>query len=177
VVFDVRTLYGEDSLTEVLKAEIASHLPNDRLVRVLLHRGTRAHIPLGFLGRFELERDEAGREGIDLRERVLLPAVSMSRALAIDAGYLKSGNTFDRLRHVAAAGGPSANEAKALLGAYATIADLNLRHQMQQAERGEFPSDRVDPATLHRSHQNLLRESLKSIESVQRALRDRFGEP
>ena len=177
VVFDVRTLFGEDSLTEALRGEIASHLPNERLVRVLLHRGTRAHVPLGFLGRFELERDETGREGLDLRERALLPAVSMARALAIDAGYLRSANTFNRLRHVAGAGGTSAAEAQDLLGAYSTLSDLNLRHQMQQAERGERPSDRLDPGTLHRSQQNLLRESFKTIESVQRTLRDRFGEP
>jgi len=177
VVFDVRNLYGDDSLAEALLGEVASHLPNDRLTRVLLHRGTRAHIPLGFLGRFELDRDEAGREGLDLRERALLPAVSMARALAIDAGYLRSGNTFDRLRHVAGASGPSAGDAQELLGAYMTLSDLNLRHQMQLAERGERPTDRIDPASLLRSQQNLLREALKSVETVQRSLRDRYGEP
>lgn len=176
VVFDVRTLYGDDALTDALRAEVAANLPNDRLARVLMQRGTSAHVPLGFLGRFELERDEAGREGVDLRERALLPVVAMARALALDAGFLRSANTFERLRFVAAAGGPSANEAKTLLGAYASLADLHLRDQMQQAERGETPTDRIDPGALHRSQQNLLRESFKAVDTAQRALRDRFGE-
>jgi CBS domain-containing protein len=176
VVFDMRALYGEDTLADALRDEVATHLPNDRLVRVLLQRGTSVHMPVGFLGRFELERDDAGREGINLRERGLLPIVAMARALALEAGHLRSSNTFDRLRHVAEAGGPSAGEAKALLDAYTTLSDLNLRHQMQQAERGETPSDRIDPSPLHRSQQNLLREAFKTIEAAQKALRARFGE-
>ena len=175
VCFDLRTLYGDEDLCDALRETIAAHVPNPRLQAILLRQGTDVIIPISFFGRFELDRNDAGQEGFNLRERGLKPVVAMARALALEAGYLKSSNTFDRLRHVAGTQGAAAAEAKTLLTAFKTLADLHLRQQMQQAEVGEAPTDWVDPGTLHRSQQNLLKETLKAVQKVQQSLGGRYG--
>ena len=48
--------------------------------------------------------------------------------------------------------------------------DVHLREQMQAAERGEQPTDLVDPDAMHRSQQNLLKETLKGVQSARAAI-------
>src|SRR5690606_11105228 len=103
---------------------VALHTPTPRVLSILMAKATEVNVPISFFGRFELDRDEAGREGFDLRTRGVRPAVDIARALALEVGYLKSANTFDRLRHVAASESRSAAEAKRLPPAFRTLSDL-----------------------------------------------------
>ncbi len=172
--FDLRTLYGDEELGQALRQAIAAHLPNERLAKILAREGTRIDIPLSTFGRIEVE-EVGGRTGLDLRKRAVLPIVRLARAMAIDASYLESANTFDRLREVARTGHPLAAQAKALVPPFTTLVDVHLREQMQAAERGETPSDLVDPDVMHKSQQNLLKETLKSVQSSQSAIRKHYG--
>ena len=172
--FDLRTLYGDEELGEALRAEIASHLPNERLAKILAREGTRVDLPLSTFNRLEVEEVD-GRTGLNLRTRAVQPIVRLARAMAVDAGYLGSSNTFDRLRSVAQSEHPLAAQAKALVPPFTTLVDVHLREQMQAAERGEAPSDLVDPDAMHKSQQNLLRETLKSVQSSQSTIRKHYG--
>ena len=172
--FDLRVLHGDDDLGEAIRETIRGHLPNDRLARILARQGTNTDLPLSTFGRIETDEID-GRVGVDLRGRVLQPIVRMARALALDTGYLASANTFDRLRWVAASEHPLAAQASALTPPFTTLVDFLLRSQMQSAEVGEPVSDVIDPAGLHKSQQNLLKESLKAVQSVQSDVRGHYG--
>ncbi|NNF59103.1 MAG: CBS domain-containing protein [Rhodothermaceae bacterium] len=174
VAFDFHALHGDGSLGDALRDTLREHTPNRRLLAILVRRATEASVPLSFFGRFELNRSEKGSEGFDLRARGLRPIVDLARALALEVGYLKSSNTFDRLRHVADSESPSAAEAKRLLPAFQTLADVHLRRQMKAAEVGETPTDWIDPGPMHKSQQNLLKETLKTVQEVQQALGSRY---
>jgi CBS domain-containing protein len=169
--FDLRTIHGDSALVDDIRHAIRERLGegSDRFVRVLLRQGTQAEPPLNFFGGFALDKDGAS-EGLDLRERGLKPVVDTARALALDAGFVRSTNTFDRLRHVIEADTPVSGPARDLLTAYSTLADLHLRYQMQAAELGGTASDRVDPADLSKSQQNLLKEMFKKMQKAQEAL-------
>ena len=171
--FDLRALYGDAELADALREAIGAHLPNARLTRILAREGTRVDLPLSTFGRIEVEEVD-GRTGLDLRTRVIQPVVRMARALALDAGYLASTNTFDRLRTVAKSDHPLAAQANALVPPFTTLVDVHLREQMQAAERGERPTDLVDPDSMHKSQQNLLKETLKSVQSAQAAVRKHY---
>ena len=171
--FDLRTLHGDSDLGEALCGTMAGHLPNQRLAKILALQGTRTDLPLSTFGRVEVEEVD-GRTGLDLRTRALQPIVRMARALALDTGYLASANTFERLRHVSQSDHALAPQAKALVPPFTTLVDFHLRGQMQAAERGEAPSDMLDPDGLHKSQQNLLKETLKSVQSVQGDVRKHY---
>ncbi len=172
--FDLRGLYGDDELIDALMTAIRSRLENGRRLFAILMRGaTEDRPPLSFFGRFELEQD-GGREGLNLRERGLNPVVQLARVLALEAGFLRSTNTFDRLRHLRGAVPGLEREETALLGAFATLSDIHLRTQMQAAETGVTPGDLIDPNALHKSQQNLLKETFKKIDKVQSSLEGRY---
>ena len=173
--FDLRVLHGEEALGETLRETIREHLPNERLVRVLASQGTSTSLPLNTFNRFETDAGPDGREGVDLRRRAIQPVVQMARAMAVEAGYLRSANTFDRLRHVAESDSPAAETARDLLPAFATLVDLHLREQMAIAEMGGTPGDRLDPGRLHQSQQNLLKETLKTVRKAQKDLSKLYG--
>jgi CBS domain-containing protein len=54
VCFDFRPLYGEESLADVLRETVAAHLPNPRLLAILMGKATEVNVPISFFGRFEL---------------------------------------------------------------------------------------------------------------------------
>ncbi|MFN3596360.1 MAG: putative nucleotidyltransferase substrate binding domain-containing protein [Rubricoccaceae bacterium] len=172
--FDLRVLHGEEGLGDALREAIAAHVPGGRLPRILAREGTRLALPLTLFGSFELDRAEDGSESLDLRARGLQPVVRLARALALDTGYVRSASTFARLRHVAESGHPLAEQARRLLPAFGTLVDLHLRGQMQAAEIGAAPTDRLDPDRLHRSQQNLLKETFKTIRRAQEAARKHY---
>ncbi|MEM1043671.1 MAG: putative nucleotidyltransferase substrate binding domain-containing protein [Bacteroidota bacterium] len=172
--FDVRGLYGDDGLVDQLLKAIRARLENSRRLLAILMRGaTKNRPPISFFGRFELEQDE-GAEGLNLRERGLDPIVDMVRTLALETGHLRSTNTFRRLRHLREALPDLEREQKVLLGAFATLSDMHLRAQMQAAETGVTPTDLIDPNALHKSQQNLLKETFKKVDKVQQALQNRY---
>ncbi len=173
--FDLRGLYGDDELIDALTTAIRSRLENGRRLLAILMRGaTEERPPLSFFGRFELEQGE-GREGLNLRERGLNPIVQMARSLALEAGFLRSTNTFDRLRPLREALPELEREETALLGSFTTLSDIHLRTQMQAAETGVTPGDLIDPGALHKSQQNLLKETFKKVDKVQHALQNRYA--
>ena len=174
--FDVRLIYGDESFGEALRSTIAEHTPNPRLLSILVSQGAAINVPMSVFGRFQLERNDDGKEGFDVRARGIRPVVDLARALALEIGYLKSANTFDRLRAVEASESLSVAEARSLLPALRTLSDLHLRLQMQAAEVSETPTDRMDPGKLHKSQQNLLKDTLKTVQRVQQSLASRYVE-
>ncbi len=174
ICFDVRGLYGDDDLVDRLLKAVRTQLENSRRLLAILMRGaTKNRPPISFFGRFELEQGE-GTEGLNLRERGLDPIVDMARVLALETGHLRSTNTFHRLRHLRESLPDLEREEKALLGAFTTLSDMHLRAQMQAAETGVTPSDLIDPNALHKSQQNLLKETFKKVDKVQQALQNRY---
>ena len=171
--FDVRSLYGEESLVETVKETVRERLPHPRLSQILARRGTTIELPLSTFNRFEVDEVD-GVTGIDIHGRVLQPIVHLARALAFDLGAVDSTNTFDRLRVVADSDHALAGSASELLPAYTTLLDFHLRDQMQAAEVGRPLTDQLDPESLSKSQQNLLKETLKTVQSAQSAVRKHF---
>ncbi len=173
--FDLRGLYGDDELADALCSTIAEHLPNARLSKVLAREGTRIDLPLSTFGRFEVDEVD-GRTGLDLRTRAIQPVVRLARAIALDVGDLSSANTFDRLRHGRRERPPARRpRPRRSCPPFTTLVDLHLREQMQAAERGQRPTDLIDPDAMNKSQQNLLKETLKSVQTAQGVIRKHYN--
>jgi CBS domain-containing protein len=175
--FDMRGIYGEIELVKQLHEHIRQTLADSsrRFFAVLMRGATENRPPISFFGRFELERGSGEAEGIDLRQRGLDPVVDLARVLALEAGYLRSSSTFDRLRHLMDVTPDLRREVSALLEAFTTLSDLHLRVQMEAAETGAVSTDFIEPNELHKSQQNLLKETFKKVDKVQSELEKRYA--
>ncbi len=178
LAFDLRAVYGDEALAEALRQTVRDHLPSRALVAVLAREAASIPVPLATFSRFEIDDVEAGTRrvsGVDVRGRAIGPVMRMARALALDAGFLESANTFERLRVLGDGPHPLAETARALTPAFTTLVDLHLRHQMMAAEVGAPLTDLVDPEQSNRSQQNLLREALQTVRKAQDAVREYVG--
>jgi CBS domain-containing protein len=169
ILFDLRQVGGdlaaEPALDDVLRE--APHVPG--FAAHLARRALDERPPLGLGGRLKLERrgDHAGT--IDVKRRGLLLITSIARALAIPRG-LTDKSTLGRLRGLVDVGALTAADAADLEEAFRFLWGIRLRHQVDQAQRGERPDDHIDPRTLSRVTRHALREALRVIERSQRLL-------
>jgi CBS domain-containing protein len=58
--------------------------------------------------------------------------------------------------------------------AYHYLIDVRLEHQLRQMEAGEPPDNFLNPETLSRVQQKLLREALEAVGALQQALKQRY---
>ncbi|ARA94087.1 hypothetical protein AWN76_013610 [Rhodothermaceae bacterium RA] len=178
--FDLRGIYGDLALVDELKADIVDalnvqmldrerHLPARLADAAAERRGSTS-----LLRRLVPERFLDNGAPVDLREQGLLPVVDAARILALEARYLTSTNTFDRLRHVSAALPEEARTLDAALEAYQNLTSLRLEHQLRAAEEGEAPTNLLDPAQLTKYQRTFLRNALAAVDDLQDLLTRRF---
>lgn len=167
IYFDFRPLVGASELGGALRDEIRTQVGTWRSFPRHLGRLAVSHSPpLGFFGRFVLERKDGAR-GINVKLNAMLLLVNALRAYAIELG-LQETNTVERLEAAAQTGGCfSADEVEDVRGAYETIFHLRLGHQLVQLARGQPPDNFVDPHALRRNDQRRLKEAFRTIRQLQ----------
>ena len=108
-------------------------------------------------------------ERVDVKTQGLAPITNIARWAGTAAG-LDAESTAVRLRAGVAAGLLPAGDGRTLSEAFDALTQIRLRHQCDQIERGEAPTDQVDPATLGPLHRSLLSGAVREVTGVQRAL-------
>lgn len=167
IFYDFRRAHGDPELADALRqsaATMAASAPH--FLRLLAKEAEEAGSALTMLGRF---RAENGR--IDLKKGGLFPIVAFARVAALRHGILESA-TADRLIAAAKAGALQAEEANRLREAQATLLHFVLAQQLADIANGTAPSTRVELQRLTRRDRALLKDTLKSLESIPLLLQD-----
>lgn len=178
--FDLRGIYGELALVEDLKVDIVDALnvqmldKDRRLLALLADVAAERRGSSSLLRRLVPDRFFDSGGPVDLREQGILPVVDAARLLALEAGYLTSTNTFDRLRHVVEVVPEEAKIIDAVLEAYQNLVSFRLEHQLRAAEEGEAPTNLLDPAQLTKYQRTFLRTALANVADLQDMLTKRF---
>ncbi|MEW6637317.1 MAG: DUF294 nucleotidyltransferase-like domain-containing protein [Actinomycetota bacterium] len=173
IFFDLRGLYGEVALVETLKSGIAGDLGEQRLFLPFLARNVLAgRSSPSLFGRL-LAR--SWRHEFDLKRRGIRPLVDVARLFAMDARYLDSANTADRLRHSPASLPGAAQTAENALDAYQYLSEFRFRHHLQAIERGKEPGNRLDLSILSRTQQSMMSAVFSTVEAVQDEVANRYG--
>jgi CBS domain-containing protein len=119
--------------------------------------------------RSETRRGRWRRKRIDLKRQALLPIANIARwaALSVESPALQ---TPERLR--AAAGSPmlSAEDADTLGDVFEIVQRMRLRHQLEQREAGESPSDTIAPSDVSTIEAGVLDEAIREILAIQRRM-------
>lgn len=179
--FDLRAVYGSESLVYELKRDIVDALniqamdQTRNFLRMMARRALENKPPLSIFRRFVLQRSGEHRNTFDVRERGILPIVDGARVLALDLRYFDSTNTFDRLRCI----GESIPEMARIVGeatdAYRHLVDFRLEDQLRSFEAGEQPNNRIDPFSLRKVQQNLLRNAFTAVAEFQDSIDKRYN--
>ena len=175
IFFDFRPLFGNESLADAMREQMArSARGNRRFLALLVRNALARRPPLGFFRDFAVEADGAHAGTVDLKCGAAALFVDAARIYALAAGEGAPG-TEERMRVAAAAAGVDRREVEGWLEAFHFVQVLRLRHQLEQGRNGEEPHNRIDPYALNPLERRFFRESLRLAVSIQRRMERDFG--
>lgn len=173
IFFDLRSLYGDETLFTQLQHDILQQTRSNRLFQSYLAANALSfRPPLGFFKGFLLEESATGSKGLDMKKRGVVPVIDLIRVYTLALG-LPEQNTRERmeaLQHQAAGVGISAGSLADLQEAFEFISSLRLQHQARQIEAGIAPDHTVPPAQFSALEQRHLKNAFEVISDLQSAL-------
>jgi CBS domain-containing protein len=174
IVFDFRGVHGEMGLAVRLRDFVRQELAHSP--RFLFHVAavsTSHPPPVGFLGRFVVERSGEHKNQLDLKLGGTGAIVNLVRLFALEYGVEET-NTLARLIALRELRAIEPQLAEDLAQAFEFLLGLRLRVQLEQLQRGEKPSNYVDPRQLSSLDRTLLKEAFRVVGRAQAVVRERF---
>ncbi|WP_447018433.1 DUF294 nucleotidyltransferase-like domain-containing protein [Shewanella algae] len=174
IFFDMRSVYGPDSLFAALQDKVlAQTKDNDIFLAALTGNALSESPPLGFFRQFVLDRDGSEVKGMDLKHRGSALINDIARVYALAAG-IKEVNTAKRIRALMESKLLSRKDALNLADAHEFIAHMRLANQGRQFEQGQGISNFLMPQALSSLMRHQLRDAFKVVHDAQAALRLKF---
>ena len=122
--------------------------------------------PIGFVKDFIVDQSGENRGGLNLKEGGLAPIASLARWCAIAQGDVRGG-TIDRLRRASESGLLQGEEGDVLIGAFTEIHQLVFDEEITDIRAGRKANTWISPDSLDSLTRRHLRESFRSISSIQ----------
>ncbi len=174
IFFDIRPIYGDESLYQKLRDKILPQCKANRIfLAYMAANALKNRPPLGFFRQFVLVHDGEHDDSLDLKHRGILPIVDLARVFALSAGLPQLG-TKERLIAAREAGQLSHEGAENLLHALEFIATLRARSQAEEHLSGRAMDSYVRPDSLSGVERNQLKDAFAAISTVQQALSQRY---
>lgn len=168
IFFDFRPLYGDESLTEDLRAWLLGTSEGGPLfLRFMAENALRVHPPLGLVRDFAYDKGGDFPHTIDLKASGSRLFVDVARILALANGVGATG-TAERLRALAAGGKLGTDDVDAVVDSFFYIQQLRLRQQQSGTPAGL--ANRIDPEELNELDRYILKEAFKQAKKLQTRL-------
>lgn len=172
--FDLRTLYGEPSLEQELKAHITRRLAfQPMFLRHAAGNVVRFKTPIGWFGHLRAESDGEHRGELDVKKAGIFAITEGIKVLALEAGVV-GGGTIERLDALVAAGIFSRSRADDLETCFNTLVYFRLRSQATAIREGNKPTNFIDLEHFSRIEKGRLKLALEGVEAFQEFLTLRF---
>ncbi|TVL08483.1 cyclic nucleotide-binding protein [Shewanella algae] len=174
IFFDMRSVYGPDSLFDALQDKVLAQTKDkDIFLAALTGNALSESPPLGFFRQFVLDRDGSEVKGMDLKHRGSALINDIARVYALATG-IKEVNTAKRIRALMESKLLSRKDALNLADAHEFIAHMRLANQGRQFEQGQKISNFLLPQALSSLMRHQLRDAFKVVHDAQAALRLKF---
>lgn len=172
IFFDFRPVFGEASLSAGLRAfATGAAREHPRFLREMFAIQADHHAAIGLFGRLRLERaDPATRGMLNLKLGGTLPLAEAVRLMALREGVPAPG-TLARIEALEGTGRLSADEARALSGAFAFLAGQILHRQIADFLAGRRPTSLLDPRAMQAGERRQLKAHLRTINEFRTRLR------
>lgn len=174
IFFDLRPVYGDESLFNTLHHKIlAMTQSNELFISHMVGNALTHHPPLGFFRTFLVLQNDKNKKRLDMKLRGIVPIVDIARVLALDNG-LKENNTVERLHAAKQCKALSKEMHDNLIDALEFISSLRIRHQAQQIKAGLSADNYLpieDLSGLEKAH---LKDTFSIIKTMQQFFESRY---
>ncbi len=170
VFFDMRSIYGDESLYTDLRDFVLKKATGNRIFLSFMAGNALSHQPpLGFFKNFVLIRGGEHDHTFDLKHNGVVPIIDLARTYALDAG-LSEVNTEDRLKAAVEKKIISQAGANDLLDALEFISITRLRHQAKQIRNSQKADNFMPPDDMSHFERNHLKDAFNVVKTMQSAL-------
>ena len=174
IFFDIRAIYGDAALTAALQEEMLAQASKNTIFQAALAANVLDRKPpLGIFRRFVVDRDGEHRDGLDVKQRAILPVTEIARLHALAHG-VQAVNTQERLEALARAGHMAIVDSRNLVDALHVVQRIRLEHQRDRILEGAAPDNFVKPRQLARLEREQLRDAFTIIDEAQAAVRQTY---
>ncbi len=175
IFFDFMPLTGDPTLCKDLRQIVHRELRgNEHFLYHLLENDLNHKPPLGFLGRFLVEKSGKHKGELSLKQAGSIFIVDCLRIFLLERG-LDATTTVERLEKLVKLNVFDQETAEHLKAAFEAFTFLRLRHEIELIEEGKAPTHYIDPHALSKNEQDLLRESFRAVGKLQDSARRHFG--
>jgi len=175
IFFDFAPLAGDSALAVELHGIVREEVSDQPgFLYQMMALDLRSKVPLGLFGGFTLDRggDQAGKLSVKLGGIIYL--VDCVRIFALDKGIQET-DTLGRLQALVDHHVFTSETAEHLRAAFEALTFLRLRQEIALLEAGLPPSHHIDPGTLSKSDQDLLRDAFQAVSKLQEAAKRYFS--
>jgi CBS domain-containing protein len=174
IFFDLRCIYGDQSLLNKLHKDIHAMIQKNKMfLTFMAANALQNKPPLGLFRRFVLEKHGQEDKALDMKKRGIMPCTDIARVFALDAGVDQI-NTRDRFR-LAYEHKIITKEAKNdLLDAYDFISIVRLKHQAIKIKHGNEADNFVKPDELSSLERRHLKDAFELIRTYQDVLSNKY---
>lgn len=172
--FDLRTVYGDTSLEQGLKQQLANHFSREKmfLTRSAVNVNRFAP-PLGLFGGIKVEHSEEHRGQLDVKKAGIFAITEGVKALAMEAGIM-DGGTRERIESLVDKGVLKRKMAEDLNASYNFLVFLRLRSQIEAIRDGNQPSNFITLAKLNHMEKGRLKLAFEEVNELHDFLRVHF---
>jgi CBS domain-containing protein len=175
IFFDFAAVSGEVALAQELRELVLAEVTGQPgFLYQMMALDLRYKVPVGLLGRFLVERGGEHPGELSLKLGGILYIVDCVRMFALEKG-VREVNTCHRLRALVATDILAAETAEHIRAAFEALTFLRLRQEIRQLETGHSPGHHLDPHSLSKSEQELLREAFQAVSKLQDAAKRYFS--
>jgi CBS domain-containing protein len=174
VFFDLRHVYGDESLLKKLQKKVLKHSQKNRIFLAYMTANALKHRPpLGFFRNLVVIHGGEHNNTLDLKHRGIVPIIDLARVAALSAGIPEI-NTLERLREAGKVNALSRSGAANLEDAFELIGTLRTQHQARQIRAGKGADNYLSPSELSPLERSHLKDAFGVIDTVQEALGQRY---
>jgi len=174
VFFDLRAVYGNGSLLELLRADVLQRTRGNGFFLTHMVGNALSHQPpLGLFGRIAAARSGEHRGAVDLKHNGIVPIVDLARVYALAGGHAAV-NTHDRLEAAALGNEVSPQSARDLRDTLEYLAVTRVRHQARQMQAGETADSYVALEELSNFERTQLKDAFAVVQTLQSVMEQRY---
>lgn len=174
IFFDIRTIYGDNSLTKTLQTQMLKHTKSNSIfLAALAENVLSVQPPMGIFRRFVVEQNGEHEHELNLKIRGVIPIIDIVRIHALANGLFEV-NTIDRLHALVDCKAMTIVDSRNIQDALQLLMQLRLSHQAQDIVKGKAPSNYINPASLSKIVSKQLKDTFGIVKDAQQGIKAKY---
>ncbi len=167
IFLDFRHIYGDQELTRRLRSFVTATYSNANTALLFLAEDDlRFKAPLNVFKQLVTEKSGKYRNQVNLKGTACVHIVDCVRLFALKEGIAET-STFRRLNELKKRSLLKKEDIEFIETSHENLMMFRIREAMEKMSRGEEPDNYINPYTLTKKEQSLLRESFIAVSRIQ----------